>query len=318
MDIEHKIVEKLINVGEKLRNQYQKPGSNNDIIRQKLGTSLAVFRQMQQLSKEKLAELLDNKEIAGVDGSVNQTKSEPPHVIYFFQSLAKTTTGHEIRKSDVYVPLLDDMDKEDEKQPINWRSHLLAKLELQAALQLIEERELAYLLMDGALYHYRIDAEEDWERLRQAALDRDVLLIGVSEEITTENLVKLHAFSDYADRAYNYDRDLLFGVLKQGESIYIEEIQHKAGLQSVWARFGSDPQITGFDMLEEQAYRREEISDLLYTITPKDGRGIPLWLDYVDREIRISDKLVDGLIEQYLDAETRHRYFTKKRNQRPY
>ena len=318
MDIEHELVEKLKNVGEKLRSSYDQGHTNNDIIRQKLEKSQSVFRQMQSLTKENLAELLDKKEIAGVDGSVNQTKGEPPHVIYFFQSLAKTTTGHEVRKSDVYVPLLDDTDDEEAVQPLKWRSHLLSKLELQAAQQLIEERELSFLLMDGALYHYRIDAEEDWEKLRQMALDKGVLLVGVSEEITTENLVKLDAFSDYANKPYCYDRDLLFGVLKKGESIYIEEIQHKAGLQSVWTRFGAAPQITGFDMLEEQAYRREEISDLLFTLTPKDGRGIPLWLDYVDRDIRITDKLVEGLLEQYLDAETRHRFFTRKRSDRPY
>ncbi|MDQ0209160.1 DNA double-strand break repair nuclease NurA [Alkalicoccobacillus murimartini] len=318
MDIEHDLVEKLKNVGEKLRNSYNQSHTGNDTIRQKLHKSQSVFRQMQHLEKTKLKEILRNKEIAGVDGSVNQTKGEPPHVIYFFQSLAKTTTGHEVRKSDIYVPLLDDTNDEEAVQPLKWRSHLLAKLELQAAVQLIEEKELSFLLMDGALYHYRIDAEEDWEKLRQLALDKDVMLVGVSEEITTENLVKLDAFSDYANKPYCYDRDMLFGVLEKGESIYIEEIQHKAGLQSVWTRFGLAPQITGFDMLEEQAHRREEISDLLFTLTPKEGRGIPLWLDYVDRDIRITDKLVDGLLEQYLDADTRHRYFTRKRSDRPY
>lgn len=318
MDIEHDLVEKLKSVGEKLRASYEKTNTSNDNIRQMLTDSLSVFRQMQTLSTENLAELLKNKEIAGVDGSVNQTKGEPPHVIYLFQSLAKTTTGFEVRKSDVYVPLLDETDGEEVIQPQKWRSHLLAKLELEAAMQLIEERELAFLLMDGALYHYRIDAEQEWEKLRQMAIEKNVLLVGVSEEITTENLVRLESFSNFANRPYCYDRDLLFGALKKGESIYIEEIQHKAGLQSVWTRFGSAPQITGFDMLEEQAHHREIISDLLYTLTPKEGRGIPLWLDYVDREIRITDKLVDGLLDQYLDTETRHRFFTKKRSDRPY
>lgn len=320
MDVEHEMVEKLKKVGEKLRTRYGNSKTSVDTIRQKLNSSSAVFRQMQQFSTKDLEELLQNKEIAGVDGSVNQTKSEPPHVVYFFQSLAKTTTGHEVRKSDVYVPLLDEAEHEEGITPQKFRSHLLAKLELEAAYQLIEERELSFLLMDGALYHYRIDAEEEWEKLRQLAIQRNVMLVGVSEEITTENLIKLDAFADYSSKnqSYFYDKDILFGVLKKGESLYIEEIQHKAGLQSVWTRYGSAPQITGFDMLEEQAHRREEISDLLFTLTPKDGRGIPLWLDYVDRDIRISDKLVDGLLEQYVDAETRHRFFTRKRDDRPF
>lgn len=215
MDIEHDLVEKLKSVGEKLRASYEKTNTSNDNIRQMLTDSLTVFRQMQTLSTENLAELLKNKEIAGVDGSVNQTKGEPPHVIYLFQSLAKTTTGFEVRKSDVYVPLLDETDGEEVIQPQKWRSHLLAKLELEAPMQLIEERELAFLLMDGALYHYRIDAEQEWEKLRQMAIEKNVLLVGVSEEITTENLVRLESFSSVANRPYCYDRDLLFGALKK-------------------------------------------------------------------------------------------------------
>ena len=64
LDIEHDLVEKLKSVGEKLRASYEKTNTSNDNIRQMLTDSLTVFRQMQTLSTENLAELLKNKEIA--------------------------------------------------------------------------------------------------------------------------------------------------------------------------------------------------------------------------------------------------------------
>ena len=91
-----------------------------------------------------------------------------------------------------------------------------------------------------------------------------------------------------------------------------------AGLQSVWVRFGLDPQMTGYDMLEEQAEQKWEIARILAALTPKDGRGIPLWLDHIDREIRLTDQLVEALVEQYMDTELQQRLLKKKRQWRPY
>lgn len=212
------------------------------------------------------------------------------------------------------MPLLEEQDESSG----NRRSYLLAKLELEAATRLLEAEDIRVMLMDGALYHYRIDAPEEWEALRALALKNDTLLVGVSEEITTENLVQLPAFASFAKNPYSYDRDLLFGVLNQNEMVYLEDIQHKAGLTSVWMRLGATPAITGFDMLEEQAPHMAFVGDLLCTLTPKEGRGIPLWLDYIDKEIRITDQLVEGLVEQYLDPDVRKQFFTKMRQSRPY
>ncbi|MCM3762601.1 DNA double-strand break repair nuclease NurA [Alkalihalobacillus oceani] len=316
LEISSLLVEKIKGINGKIKATYQHNQEDKKIIRQNLLKAGAEFRQMCRYSTETISEWLHGREVAGVDGSVNQTKGEPPHVLYVFQALAKTTTGHQCLTSDVYAPILEKNDEEDQGK--NWRAHILAKLELEAAFQLLEQRDVGLLLMDGALYHYRIDAQEEWERLRQKALEKDVVLIGVSEEITTENLMKLEAFHMYRNRPQAFDRDLLFGVLERDELVYVETIQHKAGLQSVWMRPSADPAITGFDMLEEQAHLKEEVGNLLATLTPKDGRGIPLWLDYIDREVRVTDKLVEALVEQYIDPELQHRFFAKKRNYRPY
>ncbi|NEU32528.1 DNA double-strand break repair nuclease NurA [bacterium LRH843] len=314
-EISPKLVEKVKEINGALLGTYKHTASEKKGIRQKL-EAVGAIRHVEPYLPKKLLGWLDGREVAAVDGSVNQTKGDIPHVLYLFQALAKTTTGFKSMASDIYTPLMDETNEEE--HGVNWRAKILAKLELEVAYELLEKRDIALLLMDGALYHYRIDAPLEWERLRQKAISQNVFLVGVSEEITTENLIQLDEFQSFRKWPQSYDRDLLFGILKYGEMIHFEQIQHKAGLESAWIRFSSDPAITGFDMLEEQAMAKDEISRLLLTLTPRDGRGIPLWLDYVDREVRVTDKLVEALVEQYIDPEIAERFFKRKRQNRPY
>lgn len=309
------LIEKMKRISGQLQKEYRSFYDREE-IRKKLEKSGAQLSVVTPLSKSELVDMLNGREIAAVDGSVNQTKGTEPHVIYFFQALAKTTTGHACFTSDIYTPLFETSEEED--AGVHARKQILAKLELDVALQLIEEREIAFLLMDGALYHYRIDEPDKWEKLRQKALEKNVLLVGVSEEITTENLSKIEPFASSRLPKKVFDRDLLFGVLDYKEIVYIEEIQQKAGLASIWCRFSRDPAITGFDLLTEQAIRKEEVARLLLTLTPEHGRGIPLWLDHIDREVRLTDEMVDAFVEQYVDEDVRRRLFVQKRLERPY
>ncbi|WP_078393310.1 DNA double-strand break repair nuclease NurA [Shouchella patagoniensis] len=315
MDINENLIAKLKQSNEILRETYTNSHRHKDTIRQKTTITATLIRQMQSWNPDQLKNFLGGRKVAGTDGSVNQTNGAPPHVLYFFQALAKTTDGIEKWESDIYVPLIEE---KEEETPAKRRSYTLAKLELESAKALIEEEDIGVMLMDGALYHYRIDAPEEWEALKKLALKKGTLLVGVSEEITTENLIKLPAFEPFARNPYSYDRDLLFGVLQPKEMVFFEDIQHKAGLTSVWMRLGATPNITGFDMLEEQSDQMAAVSDLICTLTPKEGRGIPLWLDYIDKEIRITDQLVEGMVEQYLDPAIRRQFFTKMRQDRPY
>ncbi|SDC73540.1 DNA double-strand break repair nuclease NurA [Shouchella lonarensis] len=314
MQINQMLVSKLQQMNDQLVEKYKYTARTQHEIRQKLRAADTHMHQMQVLSHVALKKTLRGRQVAAVDGSVNQTQGVAPHVLYVFQALAKTTTGVACTRSDVYVPLLEEREQLQQKR----RSYLLSKLELEAAYTLLEQEEIGLLLMDGALYHYRIDAPEEWAQLVTLALARGTWLVGVSEEITTENLIRLPAFADVASDAYVYDRDLLFGVLQQNEMIFIKDIQHKAGLQSAWMRLGSTPTITGFDMLSEQAKDQQVVGDILCTLTPKEGRGIPLWLDYIDREVRVTDQLMEGLIEQYIDVTVKQKLFTAMRQNRPY
>ncbi len=316
LEISSDLINKIKDVSGRLRKTYGDSLSDRERIRAQLYEAGAHISKVERLEKDALERLLANREIAAVDGSVNQTKGEAPHILYLFQALAKTTTGTSSFTCDLYSPLVDERDHEE--SGITIRKHILAKLELEAAYRLLEKSDIGLLLMDGALYHYRIDAPDEWAKLREKALREDVLLVGMSEEITTENLIKLSAFQRRTSIPKAYDRDLLFGVLEQGEMVYLEEIQQKAGLESMWVRFSTNPAISGFDMLIEQAEEKYDVARLLYTLTPQHGRGIPLWLDFIDREVRVTDQMIEALVEQYIDPEIQKRLFTKKRYDRPY
>ena len=70
------------------------------------------------------------------------------------------------------------------------------------------------------------------------------------------------------------------------------------------------------DILDSQREYLEEMARLVLTLTPEDGRGVPLWIDIVDREVRITDQLIRGLLESYLDREILEKLFISERDKR--
>lgn len=191
MDIHADIIHKLQESNEILKEKYAQSHRKKEPFRQKLIKEADIFRQMQHINKEDLVRSLSGKKLAGTDGSVNQTKGESPHIIYLFQAVAKTTDGIAKWTSDLFVPLLEREEEEDgiSKQ----RAKRLATLELNAARTLIEEEEVAVMLMDGALYHYRIDAKEEWEQLRQSALSRGRYLLVYQKKLQQKILLSYQA-----------------------------------------------------------------------------------------------------------------------------
>ncbi len=149
LEINQGLLEKLQDVNRHLEETYSFLRKENEIIRQKLTTIQTDYRQVRQMSAAALKDWLKGKDLAAVDGSVNQTKGEYPHVLYFFQALAKTTTGYQCTASEIYTPLMEKETKDDQSIS-QLRSHKLAKHELEVAYQLIEEKDLRLVLMDGA------------------------------------------------------------------------------------------------------------------------------------------------------------------------
>lgn len=315
LKIPRKLIEKMTEVDTELQHRYSHSREEQTIIRQILEKNYQEIRQMSTFSSSYIKKWLEGRELGAVDGSLNETKGNWPYTIMFFQGLAKTVSGIEIREFDVFSPLLLETDEEINKKVMG--SQKMAHLELAVAERLIAENNVKVLVLDGSLTHYEIDAKEAWQTLKNTALAKDTYLIGVTEEVGTKNLLKLEEFSSLKDK-YMLDKDVLFGVLKQGEMLYLQNIQSKPKVQTAWLRPATSPAIIGVDMLNEQAEKMQEMVDLIFTLTPKEGRGIPLFLDMVDKEVRITDKLVEALVEQFIHPEVRNRLLTPKRTERLY
>ncbi|WP_096203264.1 DNA double-strand break repair nuclease NurA [Bacillus sp. FJAT-45350] len=320
LEVSKDLIERLVKIDKSLKEKYPYSKQERHVIRQNLLQGDVNFRQMRRLEKVELSNMLEMKEVAAVDGSVNQTKGESPHVIYFFQALAKTISGKEYWLTDLYTPLLQEESVEEKKEVTekNIRSQKMSSIELKIAEQLMKKEDVKIVMMDGSLLHYSIDAEEDWKSLRQEALNRRVLLVGVTEEVGTSFLKDLPLFESKSSFNHLNDRDILFGVLEQGEMLYVEDAQRKAGLRTAWLRPSSSPAVVGIDILDEQMEHLNQIADFVFTMTPREGRGIPLWLDIVDRDVRITDKIVEALVEQYISPELKQRFFQPKKKERIY
>ncbi|OLO27446.1 hypothetical protein BTR23_20290 [Alkalihalophilus pseudofirmus] len=320
LEVSRQLIEKMTKIDKELQLKYGNKQTVNSTIRQSLFDKNGYFRQMELRNFRILSNWIGGLQIAAVDGSVNQTTGEPPHVIYFFQALARTLKGYEKWEFDLYTPLLEVLEEEELETQKRIRSKRMAELELLAAKAMMEDCSLKLILMDGSLTHYAIDAPLLWQEVKQLALHKETLLIGVTEEVGTSFLYQELdlEFKEAQGQQNVHDRDLLFGVLKQGEMLFMEKAQNKPHVHTAWLRPSSDPAVIGVDILIEQKEEMEPICDFLYSTTPKEGRGIPLFLDMVDRDVRISDKLVEALVEQYIQPELKQRLFSPKRMDRLY
>ena len=76
------------------------------------------------------------------------------------------------------------------------------------------------------------------------------------------------------------------------------------------------PGAVGLDILDTQERYLEEIASLVYTLTPMSSRGVPLWLDIVDKDVKITDEILTTLLEEYLDRDVYERFFISERDKR--
>ncbi|MGI6113853.1 MAG: DNA double-strand break repair nuclease NurA [Mahellales bacterium] len=203
----------------------------------------------------------------------------------------------------------------------NRRSARMAQLEIEAATESLRTMDPFLIMLDGSLVQYRIKCRQAWEEFSTMALNRGVLVVGVIEEIKTDFLYPVIKHDIGWDTDILYDRELLFGLLDVGEMLVVDEgvIQpSKEGLATCFVRSSRDPHPIALDMLKEQEEYLYDTACLVYSLTPKDGRGIPLWLDIVDREVRITDRMMESLVDCYIDEDLRYRLLRPKRENRGY
>ena len=90
----------------------------------------------------------------------------------------------------------------------------------------------------------------------------------------------------------------------------------KRDYYTVFARMGSTPQAVACDFLPGQEEHLLPAMNLIYSLTPPQGRGIPAWLDLVDREVRLNKKSMESLVMNGLDPAVRERFFKSNRERR--
>ncbi|MDU6031691.1 MAG: DNA double-strand break repair nuclease NurA [Peptoniphilus harei] len=284
---------------------------DNDTFRKELTENVGRLIEMEKFPKEKLSKY---KRTVGVDGSNNRSGGAFPHFIEIFQGLAKSTDGNEVYKNKVYTPTLNDI-YEDK----NLSQKYLATIEIETALEYINKFNLDYLMMDGGFIRYKINCLDLFTELRETCEAKNIILFGLIKDLKTNVIARSLEIDESI-----YDREILFNRLKTGEAVLIRnEINKKfikdglgEGFSSAFMRTSKFPGAVGLDILDTQEKYLEEISSLIYTLTPMSSRGVPLWLDIVDKDVKITDEILTTLLEEYLDRDVYERFFISERDKR--
>lgn len=284
---------------------------DKDAFRKELTNSVGRLIKMEKFPKEKLSKY---KRTVGVDGSNNRSGGAFPHFIEIFQGLAKSTDGNEIYKNKVYTPTLNDI--YDDK---NLSQKYLATIEIETALEYIDEYDFDYLMMDGGFIRYKINCLDLFTELREKCEAKNIILFGVIKDLKTNVIARSLEIDESI-----YDREILFNRLITGEALLIRnEINKKfikdglgEGFSSAFMRTAKFPGAVGLDILDTQEKYLEEIASLVYTLTPMSSRGVPLWLDIVDKDVKITDEILTTLLEEYLDRDVYERFFISERDKR--
>jgi len=287
-------------------------------LRERLATRVGRLRPLRRLSPGELQAWLGGRSLAGVDGSCNLVGGSYPHYVAVMAAVARTTRGEEAWAWQVWSPLNSDEHLGEEADEMA-RRRALSALEARVAAQALEQYSPRLLLVDGPLVRLRIEAQEEWEALFRQAHRQRTLPVGVIESVGT-SLVAAQLREDLpAAWRGAFDREILWGLLEPGEMLFVEH-PHRPGLRTCFMRAGLDPAPTGLDFpaLVPVGEDLDTVADVLFTLTPQGGRGIPLWIDLVDARVRIEDRVVRAVVESGISRENWLRFLASRRERRPF
>lgn len=288
------------------------------------------IRRLNRLSGAALEGVLGGRPLVGVDGTINTFGSQFPYYIDLLRAVAKPSSGQATVLKDMHCPLPPD-DESDEatahRNDAEVRQRKLADLEVRAALAAIDTHQPAVVLMDGPLVRFDMRTKDSFLVLRDKVITRNILLLGCIENIESRVLQTVLGDATPPGWRNRYDRDLLWDTLDYGEVLEIsrpakglprqeEDAERAVPIRTWFMRSALDPGVVGVDMLEVQVEQAAGLMDYLFTLSPADGRGIPIWLDLVDREVRLTDVELDAYLD-LLDPGVK-RMFRSKRDARFY
>lgn len=305
----------------------RRAGLSRDMLRKVLAEKAGKFQVLIPMSHAEIESWFGSRPLAAVDGSVNVLGGPFPRVLEFFQALGKTSHGRRVTAAKVFTPMMpggmEELEKLTNQEHLPreaalaiLRSRRLSALELEVGCRLAEEEAPRLLLFDGGFMRYARHAPKEWASFCTLAKERGVIAVGVIEEVESFGLAEICGLGPQL----LYDRDLLLGVLEPGECLLIQpELKVKGeSLYTVFARLSCHPQPVAVDFLQEQVAFAPEVMRYLYTITPSGSRGVPLFLDLVDAEVRLGRREIELLTDTYLGPTLREIFFTPQRERRDF
>jgi hypothetical protein len=335
LHINENLKDKIIELNSILNKNYEiMKDIHKDYIRGFILDNIGKIGKLQRLSTTSLQEYHREGGIVGVDGSRNRLGGAYPHFVEVFQGLAKSTNSNNkpVYLADFYTPLYLEKERDviasipkdnPSKEEIDSfiRNYRLSSVELEVAIEAVEKLNPCVIMMDGSLIRYKIECGDKWNKLKSLCEDKRIILIGVIKDIKTSiighELVEKGVVPPSVD--YLYDRELLYGTLEFGEMVTIDKInvgKEEEGLSSCFIRTSMDPAVVGMDILNSQVSFIKEMAQLVFTLTPRGSRGVPLWLDIVDSEVKISDAMMKALLEKYIDRHILEKLLISERSKR--
>ncbi|HLR21502.1 MAG TPA: DNA double-strand break repair nuclease NurA [Tissierellaceae bacterium] len=323
--LNNQLKDKVTGLNDLLKGKYESVlGLGKDELRKFINENIGEIKTLEKLDRAHLAIHEAKGGIVGVDGSNNKLGGSYPHFVEVYQALAKSTVNQEdpLILADIYSPLYIEKENnllEEDHEIMDKTNIKLSTIEVEVALESIDKFKPYAILMDGGLIRYNIYANEKWLELKEKCEDKGILLVGVIEDIKTSMIGDKLKNIDPNIKEVFYDRELLFGQLDYGEVIMIKDEVNKKepeGYSSIFLRSSLDPSVIGMDIIDSQKEYMEEMARLVFTLTPENSRGVPLWLDIIDEEVNISDDIMKALMERYMDRGVYERFFIPERDKR--
>lgn len=293
----------------------------------------AAFVQLQRREPAAFRARLDGP-VVGVDGSLNTFGGDPPHYVALIRAAAVPAGGTYdpmaleqvgLLQFDVWSPLAEGGEAgADAALQLRRRQ---TRLEAEVACAAIEHLKPSLLLIDGGLVRFYKEAIDSFRILAKKASENGILVAGIIENVESAAIQQQAEPAAWPGWGGVSDRALLWDVLSYGEVLKLGrplELGEGEGGQGPAIRrwFMQSSQggaAIGLDFLEDQAARYDLtwVAEYLFTLTPADGRGVPVWMDMVDRQVRITEEEIQTWVNTFLSVEVRRRLLASKRSQRP-
>lgn len=248
-DEDEQLVAEIKALNEHLRQRLDSRGSAAERRRQ--ASRVGQFLQLRRLAGEETSAFFQGSSLTGIDGSVNTFGANYPYLVTLFRALARSSrtdggSGERVWIDELFSPLLPrcqaklqeriDQGLSPEEALARLRWETLARLEARAGLTAVEKEKPRLLLWDGGFARLETHASDIWEQIRKMAVLTGVVMLGVTEEISTSSLKEALCAPEAAGAVA--DRELLYGLLEPGEC-YQTERGRSNEQKRVYVRFAA-------------------------------------------------------------------------------